>query len=475
MPARPQPHLLKRIAAGAVVLLAMPVLLTCSTSRMVDSTRPEDPVALVEVVPSAHTLAPGETVQLVATVLNEAGDELDRPVSWTTSNQTVASVTPAGRVTAGSAGQATITATVEGKADAAQITVRVPAVPVASVTVTPSSATVETGRTVQLTATVGDASGNTLSGRQVTWVSSNPALASVSTSGLVSGTAAGRVTISATSEGKVGTSEVTVVAPGAAAVLVGAGDIADCDVTQHEATAKLLDGIAGTVMAIGDNAYEDGTDAEYATCYQPTWGRHKARTRPAAGNHDYHTSGASGYYKYFGAAAGDPSKGYYSYNLGAWHIVVVNSNISVSAGSAQEQWLRADLAASTATCTLAYWHHPRFSSGYHGNSSGMQAIWQALYDHNADVVVSAHEHDYERFAPQTPTGTADPVRGIREFIVGTGGRSLRSFNTPKPNSEVRNSTTHGVIKFTLHATGYDWQFIPIAGKTFTDSGTASCH
>lgn len=475
MPARQGRHPFnKRIAAIGLALLALPMLVTCSTSRLVDSTNP-DPVVRVELVPNADTLVPGETLQLVATAFNEAGDEIDRPVTWATSSQTVANITLAGLVTAGGEGDATITATVEGKADTTRITVRVPVVPVASVTAAPPTTTVEVGSTAQLTATVQDASGNILLGRQVTWVSSNPALASVSISGQVTGVAAGVATISATSEGKTGTSQVTVIERGAAAVLVGAGDIADCDVTQHEATAKLLDGIPGTVMALGDNAYEDGTDGEYANCYQPTWGRHKARTRPAAGNHDYHTSGAAGYYRYFGAAAGDPSKGYYSYNLGAWHIVVLNSNISASAGSAQEQWLRADLAASTATCTLAYWHHPRFSSGYHGNASGMQALWQALYDHNADVVVAGHEHNYERFAPQTPTGAADPVRGIREFIVGTGGRSLRSFGTTKPNSEVRDNTAHGVIKFTLHATSYDWQFIPIAGKTFTDSGTANCH
>ena len=262
-------------------------------------------------------------------------------------------------------------------------------------------------------------------------------------------------------------------------VLVGAGDIASCSSAGDEATANLLDGIAGTVYTLGDNAYESGTATEFANCYDPTWGRQKARTRPAPGNHDYNTAGAGGYYGYFGAAAGDPSKGYYSYDLGAWHIVVLNSNCAVAggcgAGSPQEQWLRQDLAASAAGCTLAYWHHPRFSSGEHGSDATMQAFWQALYDLNADVVLSGHDHDYERFAPQTPAGAADPARGIREFVVGTGGRSHYAITTVQPNSEAHNDTTYGVLKLTLHPSGYEWRFVPEAGKTFTDSGSGACH
>jgi hypothetical protein len=262
-------------------------------------------------------------------------------------------------------------------------------------------------------------------------------------------------------------------------VLVAAGDIAFCSSSGDEATANLLDTIDGTVVTLGDNAYESGTITEYNTCYDPTWGRHIARTKPSPGNHDYLTANATGYYGYFGGAAGDPTKGYYSYALGAWHIVVINSNvncaiIACSAGSAQEQWLRADLAANPRTCTLAYWHHPRFSSGTtHGNQAFMQPIWQALYDYGADVVLSGHEHNYERFALQDPSGVAD-ARGIREFVVGTGGKSHYGFaSTPVANSEVRDSATYGVLKLTLHAASYDWQFIPVAG-TFTDSGTGTC-
>jgi len=257
-------------------------------------------------------------------------------------------------------------------------------------------------------------------------------------------------------------------------VFVGAGDIASCSRDQDEATAKLLDNISGTVYTTGDNVYPDGTASQFTNCYGPTWGRHKNRTRPSPGNHDYHTSGASGYYNYFGTAAGDSGKGYYSYNLGAWHIIALNSEVGYSAGSAQVQWLRNDLAANQKVCTLAYWHHPRFSSGQHGNSSRSQPFWDALYEYGADVVINGHDHTYERFAPQNPNGQADANRGIREFIAGTGGAGLYSFPSIQPNSQVRNNTTYGVLKLTLHSTSYDWQFVPIAGQNFTDSGSSNC-
>jgi hypothetical protein len=259
-------------------------------------------------------------------------------------------------------------------------------------------------------------------------------------------------------------------------VLVGAGDIAECGTTGDEATANLLDNIAGTVFAAGDNAYNDGSAANYSQCYAPSWGRHKARTRPSPGNHDYRTAGAAGYFDYFGSNAGPAGRGYYSYDIGNWHIISLNSNISMSAGSTQEQWLRADLAASNKPCTLAYWHHPRFSSGsHHGSSTAPQPLWQALYDANAEIVISGHEHNYERFAPQTPTGAADPTRGIREFIVGTGGTDFYPSGTAIANSQVRNTGTWGVLKLTLSANGYSWQFIPVAGQSFTDSGSGTCH
>ncbi|SHF82753.1 CBM96 family carbohydrate-binding protein [Streptoalloteichus hindustanus] len=262
-------------------------------------------------------------------------------------------------------------------------------------------------------------------------------------------------------------------------VLVGAGDIATSG-SADSATANLLDGISGTVFTAGDNAYPDGTASDFTNYYNPTWGRHKARTRPSPGNHDYHTPGASGYFNYFGANAGDPAKGYYSYDLGNWHVVALNSNCSAvggcGAGSPQEQWLRADLAASTKPCTVAYWHHPRFTSGStHGPNTAVGPLVQALYDNNADVIVAGHNHQYERFAPINPSGALDTARGIRHFVAGTGGAGLYSFGTIHPNSQARNNTTHGVLKLTLHSNSYTWEFKPVAGKTYTDSGTTSCH
>lgn len=264
------------------------------------------------------------------------------------------------------------------------------------------------------------------------------------------------------------------------AVLIGAGDIADCsDLAGAEATAKLLEVNPGTVMALGDLAYPNGT-AEDFKCYDKTWGRVKDRTRPAVGNHEFHSSGAAYYFQYFGPAAGDPKTGYYSYDLGSWHVVVLNSECEeiggCGAGSPEEKWLRADLAAHPVGCTLAYFHKPRFSSGLnHGNDPEVGAFWQALYDFNAELILNGHDHDYERFSPQDPNGNADPKRGIREFVVGTGGKNHREFGIHKANSEVRNNSTFGVLKLTLKETGYDWKFIPQAGKTFTDSGSGNCH
>ena len=257
-------------------------------------------------------------------------------------------------------------------------------------------------------------------------------------------------------------------------VFVGAGDIASCLTDRDEATAQLLDGIAGTVFTLGDNAYDSGTSTEYANCYDPTWGRHKARTQPAPGNRDYMTPGAAGYFGYFGTAAGEAGKGYYSYDLGTWHIVVLNSGVSMSVGSPQEVWLRNDLATNPHECTLAYWHKPRFFSAGSVYAS-VKPLWDDLYAAGADIILNANVRFYERFAPQTPDGTLDLDHGIREFIVGTGGAdNLNSFGTTMPNSEVRNNTSYGVLKLTLDPGSYSWQFVPIAGQTFTDAGSWTC-
>ena len=309
----------------------------------------------------------------------------------------------------------------------------------------------------------------------MTWSSGNTAAATVNSSGLVTAVAAGAATITATCEGQNGTSAITVTALGSSVTFVGAGDIAE-DGGQAEATAKLLDAIPdGTVFTAGDNAYPDGTASDFTNWYAPTWGRHKARTRPSPGNHDYHTSGAAPYYAYFGALAGPAGLGYYSYDLGTWHIISLNSEIGGSEATAQEVWLRADLAAHTNDCTLAYWHQPLFSSGdVHGSQSVGQPLWQALQDYGAEIVICGHEHIYERFAPQTVNGVASAT-GIREFIVGTGGAGLYSVTTPIANSETHDANTHGVLKLTLGAGTYSWQFIPVAGKTYTDSGSGTCH
>lgn len=260
-------------------------------------------------------------------------------------------------------------------------------------------------------------------------------------------------------------------------VLAAAGDIAQCASQNDEATATLLGNIGGTVAALGDNVYPHGTAAEYQNCYDPSWGAYKNQTRPAIGNHEYDTIGASGYFGYFGTAAGDSAKGYYSYNLGDWHVVVLNSNCSqvggCGKGSAQEQWLKADLAANPNSCTLAYWHAPRYSSKQTGTP--MAPFWNDLYSAGAEVVLNGHQHNYERFAPQTPGGVADPDRGIREFVAGMGGGTLRGFTSVRANSEVRNSSTYGVLKLTLHSDSYDWEFVPVAGRSFTDSGSGRCH
>jgi Calcineurin-like phosphoesterase len=262
-------------------------------------------------------------------------------------------------------------------------------------------------------------------------------------------------------------------------VVVGAGDIGSCRSFGDEATAGLLAGIDGTVATFGDNAYPKGSAADFAECYNPSWGQFKARTRPSPGNHEYETAGASGYFGYFGTAAGDPQEGYYSYDLGSWHVISLNSNCSFvggcAPGSPQEQWLKADLAAHSNACTLAYWHHPRFSSGIHGDDSSVAPFWDDLYQAGAEVVLNGHDHDYERFAPLNPSGQTDPAQGIRQFTVGTGGAEFTEFKSINPTSEVQIAGTNGVLKMTLHPDGYDWMFVTAPNGIEADTGSASCH
>ncbi|WP_436497170.1 CBM96 family carbohydrate-binding protein [Actinokineospora sp. HUAS TT18] len=260
-------------------------------------------------------------------------------------------------------------------------------------------------------------------------------------------------------------------------VLIGVGDIATGHSDADTKTAAIVDGYpSATVYTLGDNVYQTGTATEFATFYEQTWGRFKARTRPTPGNHDYYSTGAAPYYAYFGANAGPSGRGYYSYDLGSWHIVSLNSETSMAAGSAQEQWLRADLAATSKTCLMAMWHKPRFtSSGHHAPELSTGPLVQALYEHNADVILSGHVHLYERFAQLNPTGALDTARGARHFSAGMGGADFQTFGTIAPNSEARNNNTNGVLKFTLHADSYDWEFLPVAGQTYRDSGSTDCH
>jgi acid phosphatase type 7 len=278
------------------------------------------------------------------------------------------------------------------------------------------------------------------------------------------------------------------VAEGGEVLVAAAGDIA-CHPDEiaagqrpcrQGATAGLLAGLRlDAVLPLGDLQYKDGDLASFQAVYQQTWGRFKAITRPAVGNHEYGTRGASGYFSYWGAVAGEPDKGWYSYDLGSWHLIALNSECrpigGCGPGSPQERWLRADLAAHPAECTLAYWHHPRFSSGYHGDTPDLDGLWRALHEAGAEIVLNGHDHDYERFAPQDPSGTLDETRGIRQFVVGTGGANHRAFETVKPNSEVRNADTFGVLVLTLGTGHYTWRFIPEPGKEFTDAGGGECH
>ena len=257
--------------------------------------------------------------------------------------------------------------------------------------------------------------------------------------------------------------------PVADVVVAAAGDLCSTP-TDCAPSAAVVDTIdPDKVLVLGDNAYPNGSSSDYTAFYAPNWGRFKAKTMPVPGNHEYQTAGAAGYFGYFTGVAP-----YYSYDLGAWHLIALNSEIPVNDGSAQENWLTADLAANAGKCILAYWHKPRWSSSStHGSNAAYHQLWQDLYDAGADVVLNGHVHNYERFAKQNPAGVA-AANGIREFVVGTGGRAFYGFNAPIANSEVRNADSHGVLELTLHAASYDWRFVPVAGASFTDAGSASC-
>lgn len=268
----------------------------------------------------------------------------------------------------------------------------------------------------------------------------------------------------------------TTIPAGSSQIFAGAGDIAMCDQLEPaRQTGRMVRELGGTVFALGDNAYFGGTAREYRDCYDATWGSEKFRTRPVLGNHEYEGGNSGGpYFEYFAGNAGPAGLGYYSFELGSnWHAIALNSNIPASESSLQMQWLRSDLAASRTRCTIAYWHHPLYTSGQNGPQVFMRAVWRILYDAGADVVLSGHDHLYERFAPQDAEGRLDPARGMREFVVGTGGAFLYNFVTVAPNSESR-IRAFGILKLTLDTDSYQWQFLHTNGS-IGDSGTGQCH
>jgi acid phosphatase type 7 len=263
-------------------------------------------------------------------------------------------------------------------------------------------------------------------------------------------------------------------------VLTGAGDIADCAALDGaKQTSDLLLRETGSIFTVGDNAYENGSTQNYTDCYAPTWGRVLGRTiLPVAGNHDWLTDGAAGYRAYFGTAAAPQGVTWYSTDIGTWHVVVLDSGCADVGGcddaSPQGQWLKKDLADSTAHCTLAIWHQPRFSSGEHGDDGHYTPFWKQLYAAQADLIINGHDHDYERFAPQDPFGKVERPAGIREIVVGTGGGEKRGFKKQAVNSEFRLSGEWGVLRLTLHPANYDWEFLPVDGAV-ADSGSTPCH
>jgi hypothetical protein len=263
--------------------------------------------------------------------------------------------------------------------------------------------------------------------------------------------------------------------PHEVARLLAAGDIAGCDHDRDSATAALIAEREGVVATLGDNVYPAGSDSTYAECYAPSWGGFLDRTRPAIGNHDLQEDGGAAYFRYFAEAAGTPSEGWYAYDHGAWHVIVLNSNCEVIAcgeGSTQYMWLVADLAASSARCTLAYWHHPRFSSGPHGNYAPAAPLWRVLDEAGADLVLAGHDHLYERFSAQTADGVTDP-NGVRQITVGTGGAGLYGAERIAANSELVIDDAYGILVLRLWPASYDWSFVTIDGVQ-ADAGSDEC-
>jgi hypothetical protein len=256
--------------------------------------------------------------------------------------------------------------------------------------------------------------------------------------------------------------------------MLAVGDIGMCGYREVAMTADLVDGMPGVLALLGDLAYPNGRMRDFLECFHPAWGRHVHRSRPVPGNHEYYSENptAQPYFDYFGAKAGVPGEGYYTYEAGEWLVLALNSNVPTGEGSPQVQWVRSVLATSRQRCAIAYWHHPRFSSGRSGDNGFMKTMWSVLDEAGVDVVLAGHDHSYERMAPQDADGRSHP-QGMRQFVVGTGGAYLYEFPNVKANSEVRG-VAHGVLRLTLRSDAYDWEFVPIPGQAFSDSGTGQC-
>jgi hypothetical protein len=356
-----------------------------------------------------------------------------------------------------------------------------------TVTITQAPVSLAQGGTAQLVATVTGPDGPiAVSPDAIRWATANPATLTVNPeTGVATAQAPGEARVVATYAGTAGVATIRV-----DPVLLAVGDLGRCGSLHlnDEATAAIVDTLEGLVLTLGDHAYERGTHKNFSECYTPSWGRFKARTRPTPGNHDYDTTNAVGYFTYFdevlrpfGGAALDPGKGYYSYDLGSWHIISLNSELPFYRANgdaefaAQVEWLRNDLKATSAKCVLAYWHRARYSSATHGNEPKMDPLWDELYAACADVVLVSHDHSYERFAPMDASGASDPARGLRQLVVGTGGYSLYNFLQPKPNSEVRLNQYYGVLAVVLGKDDYNWRFIAAPDGVVRDSGSGACH
>ena len=416
--------------------------------------------------PGSAQIVPRQTYRIRVRATDPPGAVIPtESLVWSSNAPQIATVDSVGNVTGHSFGVAAIHVVLGSSGPSADMPVYV-----TSLVISPAAPMVLEGDTLRLAVVHTDGLGDTLPPPAVSWTSFDTTVLTIDSTGLARGLAPGASVVQAFGPA-LGTSlDVSVIAP----TIVGAGDIAECTSPGDYLTAAIIDTMAGVVFTAGDNAYPDGSDSAFASCYAPTWGRFKSRTRPALGNHEYESGSSVPYFRFFGSSAGPSPNGYYSYDIASWHIIVLNSQFQDTVGSPQEKWLKADLASHARQCTLAYWHYPLFSSGLFAVTS-MRPAWRDLYAAGAEVIINGHDHHYERFAPQTPDGILDSLHGIREFIAGTGGGDLQPASTPAPNSEVKDYVTFGVLQMTLHIGKYSWRFIPIDGESFSDSGTTACH